>query len=33
MEEALSASVGLTVMDVVISDGYFWAAVCVCEKV
>lgn len=32
MEDALAASAGLTVMDVVISDCYFWTAVCMCEK-
>lgn len=33
MEEALAASADLTVIDVVILEGYFWTPACTCEKV
>lgn len=32
MEEALAALADLTVIDVVILEGYFWTPVCMCEK-
>lgn len=32
MEEALAASADLTVIDVVILEGYFWTPACTCEK-